>query len=255
MILRRFVESLKQQHWTSVFIELVIVVLGVFFGLQAANWNDERRDRAAEAGYLTDLKRDVEFSAGHLELQIDKMSAQQLDRKALYEFATDPDRKLEPAERDRLVFDGLFTIFSLNINEVTFETLKSSGTLPLIRSQALVSELQALNAAIAKTRRMEADEGQVTYLFSDPILVDHIDMASVLRQPGKGPEKYLPWLGDAPDVAPTPAVMKTLRFANAVLYRAFLTDLRLRDLRGLLAKYRHIAVLIAQRQAELGAAP
>ena len=48
MILRRIVENLKQQHWTSVFIELAVVVFGVFIGLQVDNWNQARSDRAAE---------------------------------------------------------------------------------------------------------------------------------------------------------------------------------------------------------------
>ena len=45
MILRRVVANLKQQQWTSVAIELAIVVLGVFIGLQASEWDQSRRDR------------------------------------------------------------------------------------------------------------------------------------------------------------------------------------------------------------------
>jgi len=44
MILRRIAEHLKQQHWTGVFIELAIVVLGVFLGMQVSNWNAERAE-------------------------------------------------------------------------------------------------------------------------------------------------------------------------------------------------------------------
>ena len=48
MILRRLTEHLKQQHWTAIGIELVIVVLGVFLGMQVSNWNEERVARARE---------------------------------------------------------------------------------------------------------------------------------------------------------------------------------------------------------------
>ena len=44
MILRRLLENLRQQHWTGVAIELVIVVLGVFIGMQVSNWNAEREE-------------------------------------------------------------------------------------------------------------------------------------------------------------------------------------------------------------------
>jgi hypothetical protein len=60
MILRRIVEHMKQQQWTAVFIELAIVVLGVFIGMQVSNWNAERQaqDRRAKVtqALLTDLK-------------------------------------------------------------------------------------------------------------------------------------------------------------------------------------------------------
>ncbi len=42
MILRRFAEALKQQNWTAIAIEFVLLVLGVFLGIQVSNWNAER---------------------------------------------------------------------------------------------------------------------------------------------------------------------------------------------------------------------
>ena len=48
MILRRVIEHVKKQHWTAVFLDFVIVVLGVFIGIQVSNWNAARADRAEE---------------------------------------------------------------------------------------------------------------------------------------------------------------------------------------------------------------
>lgn len=45
MILRRMAESLRNQNWTAVAIELAIVIVGVFIGIQAANWNQARQQR------------------------------------------------------------------------------------------------------------------------------------------------------------------------------------------------------------------
>lgn len=42
MILRRLVENLNQQNWTAIAIEFVLLVLGVFLGIQVSNWNAER---------------------------------------------------------------------------------------------------------------------------------------------------------------------------------------------------------------------
>lgn len=58
MILRRFAEALKEQNWTTILVEFVLLVCGVFLGIQAANWNETRRERALEAEYVTRLQRD-----------------------------------------------------------------------------------------------------------------------------------------------------------------------------------------------------
>jgi hypothetical protein len=42
MILRRLSTNLKDQNWTAIVVEFVMVVLGVFLGIAAANWNEER---------------------------------------------------------------------------------------------------------------------------------------------------------------------------------------------------------------------
>jgi len=255
MILRRLVENLKQQHWTGVFIELAIVVLGVFLGLQVSNWNEARAERAAEVAYLGALQEDVDYSIESLQRLIRGMEEQQLARKRLYDYATDPKLTLAPAERDRLVLFGLFQLPQIDISQVTFETLKSSGRLSLIRKPALVSELQSLSANVASALRTQADELQVTYLFSDPLLVENIDMAGVFRQPNLYGKPNVPWLKDAPDVAPTPEIMRSRQFANVLLYRSFFAGLRLANVRSMLEQHQRIAALIKQRQIALGAKP
>ena len=36
-MLHRFINHMKNQHWTKVFIDLVIVIVGMFRGMQACN--------------------------------------------------------------------------------------------------------------------------------------------------------------------------------------------------------------------------
>lgn len=64
MISRRIIAHVKAQDWFAVFIDLVIVVVGVVIGIQVANWNEERGDRTRARGYLerigSDLATDVE---------------------------------------------------------------------------------------------------------------------------------------------------------------------------------------------------
>ena len=69
MLLHRVIEHVREQNWTAIGIDFVIVVIGVFVGIQVANWNaslaDERRGRAYAARLAADLERDL---AGRREL-------------------------------------------------------------------------------------------------------------------------------------------------------------------------------------------
>ena len=59
MNLCRVVEHLKHQHWTTIGIDLVIVVVGVFIGMQATNWNQERTTNQQSAVFTAHLKADL----------------------------------------------------------------------------------------------------------------------------------------------------------------------------------------------------
>lgn len=59
MILRRLAQNLKDQNWTAIAIEFVLLVLGVFLGIQVANWNEDRQQSALQAQYLERLRIDL----------------------------------------------------------------------------------------------------------------------------------------------------------------------------------------------------
>src|SRR4029077_18414653 len=57
--LRRLAESARRHDWFSAGVELVIVMLGVFLGLQASNWNNALQVRAGERPFLARLQTDL----------------------------------------------------------------------------------------------------------------------------------------------------------------------------------------------------
>ena len=60
MLLRRITQHIKDQKWFAVFIDFVIVVVGVFIGIQVANWNDERVAAADEAKLMVRLTEEMQ---------------------------------------------------------------------------------------------------------------------------------------------------------------------------------------------------
>ena len=59
MKLRRLAETLKQLHWTKIGIDLVIVMVGVFLGMQASNWNADREQDKKSVVFTSRLKADL----------------------------------------------------------------------------------------------------------------------------------------------------------------------------------------------------
>jgi len=62
MILRRVIEHVKAQNWFAVGIDFLIVVVGVFIGIQVSNWNEARTKQidatAARERLISDLRAD-----------------------------------------------------------------------------------------------------------------------------------------------------------------------------------------------------
>ena len=63
MLLRRVTGHVRAQNWTAVVIDFAIVVIGVFIGIQVANWND---GRTSKRNYLQALARAKVEIAGNI---------------------------------------------------------------------------------------------------------------------------------------------------------------------------------------------
>ena len=59
MILRRVIAHVRKQEWTAIWIDLLIVVVGVFIGIQVANWDGERETSKKAALFTERLKADL----------------------------------------------------------------------------------------------------------------------------------------------------------------------------------------------------
>jgi hypothetical protein len=67
--LSRLGRAARSQHWFTVFLELVILVLGVFLGIEVSNLNEERAFRAQEASYLRQLRDEIEANRRTVDYQ------------------------------------------------------------------------------------------------------------------------------------------------------------------------------------------
>jgi hypothetical protein len=59
MLLRRMIDHVKNQNWTAVALDFAIVVMGVFIGIQVANWNETRTNKEGLTASLKRLDKEV----------------------------------------------------------------------------------------------------------------------------------------------------------------------------------------------------
>lgn len=66
MVIRRFREHVTNANWFSVGLDLLIVGIGVFLGMQASNWNETRVERQQGESYRARLIEDLQFNESDL---------------------------------------------------------------------------------------------------------------------------------------------------------------------------------------------
>lgn len=65
---------MAEQKWSTVFVELVVVVVGIFLGLQATEWHEDRQSRADGFYYLDLLRRQLDAEIRLRETDLAELS-------------------------------------------------------------------------------------------------------------------------------------------------------------------------------------
>lgn len=74
MIFKRLFTNAAEQNWSVVFLEIVVVFVGIFLGIQATNWNEERKSIADGYYYLDLLQRQLDDEVQTIEKVIIRLS-------------------------------------------------------------------------------------------------------------------------------------------------------------------------------------
>lgn len=140
MILRRLAEAIREQHWFTVVIEFVVVVAGIFVGLQVDAWNQARSDRALEYEYLLRLSADMRTDIARFRSLEQIFETKAIIIKDLRDL---PVSELLDRPPDELLQDLDYSgwIALPDIQSATFAELASSGRLALIQDVSLRSSL------------------------------------------------------------------------------------------------------------------
>ena len=140
MILNRIAQGLRKQDWFTAILELIILVIGIYIGLQVDDWVSERQDRQTETIYLELLARDV----ADLQQQVAAQYAFEKDKVSVaaraYELLIRDDPSAHQVELGELL-TALSGRRTLSLVSATYEQMVSSGHLQLIRDPKLRDKL------------------------------------------------------------------------------------------------------------------
>lgn len=144
MILQRIAEAVTSREWSTVLVELMILVLGIFLGLQVDDWNEARKDRADERQSVQRLHEDVVLADAVTQRVRDRM----LGRLEQVKAAADLLANDSPSEAVTPEICSAISATSLtNINAprlAAFDELVGTGRLDIISNDDLLRSLITL---------------------------------------------------------------------------------------------------------------
>jgi len=140
MLLRRVMKHVRDQNWIAVGLDFLIVVTGVFIGIQVANWNAERLERSQEVEYVRrlaeDLRQDIKSYDAMLEVYTIKQETILALRDAPLASVIAGDLREAALRLEYSLYKAMPAQRS-----ATFDDLVGSGRLRLVRNSAFRAAL------------------------------------------------------------------------------------------------------------------
>ncbi len=142
-VLRRLAASARRQDWFAVAVELVVVVLGIFVGLQVANWNEDRKAARLAGDYRASLAADLATDEATMRAQSEYFQVIQAYGSDALAWLDRPTPVTDASEASRLAtaFMIASSVWEYRQPRPTYEDLKATGNLPLLGDTALRVQL------------------------------------------------------------------------------------------------------------------
>jgi|GEM_PF-2207603 len=195
MILNRIAQHLKQQHWTGAVIELAIVILGVFIGLQVNNWNQAR----VEHNQL-----DQQLAAFESELETNRVQIKHYRTYAASQISAINEVRATLAAGKGNTHRGhvnsllfhIVVIQNLHPELAAYRDLADSGGLRRLSGTPLRRDISRWELDLAQVQRLDRDALAyrdsivVPYYARHMSLAAHIEHLSAFKDRGFAPSRF-----------------------------------------------------------------
>ncbi len=181
MLLRRFTEHLKTQNWVAIWLDLIVVVVGIFLAFQIERWYALQIDASNAYERLSSLSEDVARNLQVLDRHIQRRDEQIEAAEKLLELDNGNTTEIGPDE-----FYGLLSKVSNSITprfqRGAYDLLISTGQLDLVQLPELKSALAEFYAAVDEFVVYNQGSWSSHRNTFEPYIINNLDHAALLRR-------------------------------------------------------------------------
>ena len=180
MILRRVINHMKNQEWTAIVIDFLIVVIGVFIGLQVQEWAADRAEKAGIEARLSSFREELLQRQDEIDAHKTYIEHRIGDTRTLRSDLMNPDQALSEDDIYTLAMSSVRTI-GLNVTFHGFDELSASGALSKIKSAALLEDLYRWDASLTNLRSTETDVKTLRDIANMPDILGSLSFGNMAR--------------------------------------------------------------------------
>lgn len=135
MIFRRFLQRLRKSQWGAIVTEIIIVIIGVFIGIQVSNWNEDRETRKKAGIFTARLTEDLRKEAWAYAYLIQYNRETNANQRRVLDAMAG---KATLSEEQFMISAYRATQFIYNIRfRATYDELVSTGNIGLVADEQL----------------------------------------------------------------------------------------------------------------------
>jgi len=240
MLLRRLMAHVRGANWFAVALDLLVVVVGLFIGLQIDTWWEGHKEAQLESVYLMELQEDFDANRSSLEEQIRRSEKVINNMITLHAQSLLPEPSLSVPELNAR-FTSINQMPTFAITTRAYDNLTGSGDLNLLRNRSLKNALADYYAKAQVTAVVQATHEMELVQTFQPYIIENLDYAAVKRNLVDD----FP-LGEPGDAARILEKLHTQKFQNIVVQKWVITTDLLDQFRGMLERTNKVLAMLEQ---------
>jgi len=184
MLLRRISAHMRQENWFAVVLDLLVVVVGLFLGLQIDNWWEGQKEARFEADYIVEINEDFDLNKASLQNSIVDLEQVVSDMIFLLEQSELATPSATVADLNKRL-KSIHTMPTFLPVSRSYSNLTGSGDLRLIRNRPLKNALADYYAAAQLTLLVQTTHELELVETFQPYVIEYFDYTAVARTWGE----------------------------------------------------------------------